>query len=109
MVSVIEDGASQNFSWNCGIEGPSDDAGIEELRNRQIKNFLVLLLFSIGTPMLQMGDEVRRSQQGNNNAYCQDGPISWFDWNLVDQHAISASIRQGTDRPAHQPGVVQRP
>ena len=82
-----QDGTSQNFSWNCGIEGPSDDAGIEELRNRQIKNFLVLLLFSIGTPMLQMGDEVRRSQQGNNNAYCQDGPISWFDWNLVNQYA----------------------
>ncbi len=81
------DGASQNFSWNCGIEGPSDDPGIEALRGRQIRNFLVLLMLATGTPMLQMGDEVRRSQQGNNNAYCQDSPISWFDWNLVNQHA----------------------
>jgi isoamylase len=81
------DGADHNLSWNCGVEGPTDDPEIERLRTRQIKNFLVLTLLSIGTPMLSMGDEVRRSQRGNNNGYCQDNEISWFDWNLVARHA----------------------
>ena len=73
------DGADDNLSWNCGVEGPTDDPAIEALRERQIKNFLVLDLLSLGVPMLLMGDEVRRTQQGNNNAYCQDDPTSWFD------------------------------
>ncbi len=81
------DGSNDNLSWNCGVEGPSDDPAIEELRNRQCKNFLALNLMALGTPMLLMGDEVRRTQQGNNNAYCQDNEISWFDWSLVDRHA----------------------
>jgi len=81
------DGANDNFSWNCGAEGPSDDPEIEALRNRQIKNFLALLLLAAGTPMLLMGDEVRRTQLGNNNAYCQDNELSWFDWNLLERHA----------------------
>jgi glycogen operon protein len=81
------DGANDNLSWNCGIEGPADDPDIEALRIRQIKNFLVLNLLAAGMPMLVMGDEVRRTQRGNNNAYCQDNEISWFDWNLVEQHA----------------------
>ena len=81
------DGANDNLSWNCGIEGPTDDPGVEALRNRQVKNFLALLFLSTGTPMLLMGDEVRRTQRGNNNAYCQDNEISWFDWTLLERHA----------------------
>ena len=81
------DGHDANYSWNCGVEGPTDDPDVEALRQRQIKNFLTLLLFSQGTPMLLFGDEVRRTQLGNNNAYCQDNEIGWFDWRLVDRHA----------------------
>jgi glycogen operon protein len=80
------DGANDNRSWNCGVEGPSDDPEVEGLRERQIKNLLVLNLLSLGTPMILMGDEVRRTQLGNNNAYCQDNPISWLDWTLLDRH-----------------------
>jgi isoamylase len=81
------DGANDNESWNCGAEGPIDDEAIEALRNRQVKNFLTLLLLSAGTPMLLMGDEMRHSQRGNNNAYCQDNDVSWLDWTLLEQHA----------------------
>jgi glycogen operon protein len=81
------DGHGENFSWNHGYEGPTDDPDIEALRNRQTKNLLAITLLSLGTPMLLMGDEVRRTQQGNNNAYCQDNEISWFDWSLVNKHA----------------------
>jgi glycogen operon protein len=81
------DGSDDNLSWNCGVEGPTDDLAIEALRNRQVKNFFALELLAAGTPMLLMGDEVRRTQQGNNNAYCQDGEISWFDWSLLKRHA----------------------
>ncbi len=81
------DGTDDNRSWNCGVEGPSDDPEIEGLRNRQIKNFLALTLLAVGTPMLLMGDEVRRTQRGNNNAYCRDGEIGWFDWTGVERHA----------------------
>jgi isoamylase len=80
------DGANDNLSWNCGVEGPSDDPDIETLRNRQIKNFFSLMLLSAGTPLLLMGDEVRRTQHGNNNGYCQDNEISWFDWTLLERH-----------------------
>ena len=81
------DGANDNRSWNCGVEGPTDDPAVEKLRNRQVKNFLTVTLLSLGTPMILMGDEVRHTQRGNNNAYCQDNDISWFDWTLVDKHA----------------------
>ena len=81
------DGANDNFSWNCGMEGPTSDARIEALRNRQIKNLFALEMLAAGTPMLLMGDEVRRTQQGNNNTYCQDNDISWFDWRLLERHA----------------------
>jgi isoamylase len=81
------DGSDDNVSWNCGTEGPTEDAGIEALRNRQVKNFFALNLLAAGTPMLLMGDEVRRTQRGNNNAYCHDGDISWFDWSLLERHA----------------------
>jgi isoamylase len=81
------DGWDHNVSWNCGVEGPTDDPEIEALRTRQIKNFLAVNLLSLGAPMLTMGDEVRRTQQGNNNPYCQDNEISWFDWDDVERHA----------------------
>ena len=80
------DGANDNFSWNCGVEGDTDDPHIEKLRLRQIKNFLTILFFSQGTPMLSMGDPVRRTQKGNNNAYCQNNELSWFDWTGEDTH-----------------------
>jgi glycogen operon protein len=81
------DGHDHNYSWNCGVEGPTTDPAIEQLRNRQVKNFLAITLLSLGVPMLLMGDEVRRTQRGNNNAYCQDNEISWFDWSLLEAHA----------------------
>jgi isoamylase len=81
------DGANDNGSWNCGVEGPTDDPAIEDLRNRQAKNFLTITMLSLGMPMILMGDEVRRTQCGNNNAYCQDNEISWLDWTLLDKHA----------------------
>src|SRR4051812_12928255 len=80
------DGSNDNMSWNCGAEGPTGDPAIEALRNRQVKNFMVLTMIAAGTPMLTMGDEVRRTQRGNNNAYCHDGDISWFDWTLLQKH-----------------------
>jgi len=80
------DGANDNASWNCGVEGPTEDPAVEALRSRQVRNFLTLLLLAVGTPMLTMGDEVRRTQHGNNNAYCQDDETSWFDWTLLERH-----------------------
>jgi len=81
------DGSDDNRSWNCGVEGPTDDPEIEALRCRQAKNAAVILLMSRGTPMILGGDEFRRTQQGNNNAYCQDNDVSWYDWALADKHA----------------------
>ena len=81
------DGTDDNVSWNCGVEGPTEDSAIEALRNRQVKNLLALTLMAAGTPMLLMGDELRRTQRGNNNAYCQDNEVSWFDWHLLGRHA----------------------
>jgi isoamylase len=89
------DGSNDNFSWNCGVEGPTDDPAVEALRNRQVKNFLTLLLAAVGAPLIQMGDEVRRTQHGNNNTYCQDNEFSWFDWTLLDKHAdVHRFVRQ---------------
>ena len=81
------DGNDAHFSWNCGVEGPTDNSEINALRLRQIKNFMAVLLLSQGTPMLLMGDEVRRTQQGNNNAYCQDNEISWFNWDSIQEQS----------------------
>jgi len=81
------DGANDNRSWNCGVEGPTDDPAVERLRTRQVKNFLTATLLSMGVPMILMGDEVRRTQGGNNNAYCQDNEGNWFDWSLLKKHA----------------------
>jgi isoamylase len=88
------DGISENRSWNCGAEGPSSDPEINSLRIRQIKNFLGTLFLSQGTPLLLAGDEIGRSQQGNNNAYCQDNEISWLDWNLGDRSKDILSFTQ---------------
>lgn len=81
------DGANDNESWNCGAEGPTDDPAIQALRRRQIKNAAVLLLVSQGVPMLLMGDEMGRTQRGNNNAYCHDNELSWVDWGLLQTNA----------------------
>ena len=81
------DGSDHELSWNCGAEGPTDDPEVLALRTRQVKNLLAINVLSLGAPMLLMGDEMRRSQQGNNNAYCQDNEISWLDWTLLERHA----------------------
>jgi glycogen operon protein len=80
------DGCCDDRSWNCGVEGPTTDPEIERLRNRQIKNFLTVTLLSLGVPMILMGDEARRTQGGNNNAYSADDESSWFDWTLIEKH-----------------------
>jgi isoamylase len=80
------DGTDANYSDNCGVEGPSDDPSVEGLRHRLIKNFLVTLFVSRGIPMLLGGDEFRRTQQGNNNPYCQDNAVSWFDWKFLEEY-----------------------
>ncbi|MBP0591494.1 glycogen debranching protein GlgX [Paraburkholderia sp. LEh10] len=112
------DGSNDNLSWNCGAEGETDDAGIVQLRGRQARNLMAILLLSQGVPMILAGDEVLRSQRGNNNCYCQDNALSWFDWRL-QEHAAGmlrfvrelialrkrhASLRRRrflTGRPAH--------
>jgi isoamylase len=100
------DGFDDNLSWNCGVEGPTDDPKVEALRNRQIKNFFALELLSAGTPMLLMGDEVRRTQRGNNNGYCQDSEISWFDWTLLERHADIHRFVKALNRFRQRPDVV---
>ena len=80
------DGHGNNLSWNCGVEGETDDAAIKRLRDRQMRNFLATLFLSQGAPMLQAGDEFGRTQRGNNNAYCQDNELSWVDWRLRSVH-----------------------
>ena len=81
------DGADDNRSWNCGVEGPTEDPEIDKLRTRQVKNFFTVTMLSAGMPMMLMGDEVRRTQGGNNNAYCLDDETSWFDWTLLAKRA----------------------
>jgi glycogen operon protein len=96
------DGEIHNRSWNCGIEGPTDDPEVLRLRKRQKRNFFATLLLSQGVPMLLGGDEIGRTQQGNNNAYCQDNEISWYDWEKVDQDLLvfcQKLIRYRIDHP----------
>jgi glycogen operon protein len=81
------DGSNENYSWNCGIEGKTKDKKIERLRLKLIKNYFVISLFSQGTPMILMGDEVRRTQNGNNNAYCLDNEVNWLDWSLIEKNS----------------------
>ena len=77
------DGTNDNLSWNCGIEGETADPAVLALRHRQAKNFIAILMVSRGVPMLLAGDEVWRTQRGNNNGWCQDSELSWFDWSLL--------------------------
>ncbi len=81
------DGANDNNSWNCGAEGPTSDAGVQDLRDRQRRNFATILLMAHGVPMILAGDEFERTQQGNNNAYCQDNEISWVNWHMAESNA----------------------
>ncbi|HET9086953.1 MAG TPA: glycogen debranching protein GlgX, partial [Acidobacteriaceae bacterium] len=91
------DGSSHNRSWNCGVEGPTDDPAINELRQRQMRNFLATLLLSQGTPMLLAGDEFARTQGGNNNAYCQDNEIGWLNWNINEKgQALTRFVKKLT-------------
>jgi glycogen operon protein len=107
------DGTDDNRSWNCGVEGPTDDPAVLELRRRQQRNLLATLLLSQGVPMLLSGDEMGHTQHGNNNGYCQDSPISWLDWNdqegnaeLVDFVASLIALRRA--HPAfHRPKFFQ--
>ena len=80
------DGSNDNYSWNCGAEGATEEPEIEQLRLKQIKNFFTVLFMSQGTPMILMGDEVRRTKQGNNNTYCQNNELSWFDWSNLESN-----------------------
>ncbi|MFE4061943.1 glycogen debranching protein GlgX [Streptomyces sp. NPDC059096] len=94
------DGTDDNRSWNCGAEGGSDDPAVDALRWRQLRNLLTTLLVSTGVPMLVAGDEMGRTQGGNNNAYCQDNEVSWVDWSLLDEEpAGGAAGTDGTDAP----------
>ena len=104
------DGTDDNRSWNCGAEGPSGDPAINELRARQKRNFLVTLFLSQGVPMLLAGDEMGRTQAGNNNAYCQDNTISWVDWGQAAAEQETAAVHRDAGRPAPRPpGVPQAP
>lgn len=96
-----QDGHNDNRSWNCGAEGPTEDEGVNRLRARQQRNFLATLLLSQGTPMLLGGDELGRSQGGNNNAYCQDNAISWFDWAAADNDLLEFTRRLIRIRKGH--------
>jgi isoamylase len=96
-----QDGESHNRSWNHGVEGPTDDAAINALRARQQRNFMATLLLSQGVPMLLAGDEIGRSQQGNNNAYCQDNELSWIDWDTADQDLLYFTVSLLAFRRAH--------
>ena len=104
------DGTDNNLSWNCGVEGPTQDLTVEKLRNRQVKNFLTLTLLAVGTPMLLMGDEMRRTQRGNNNAYCQNNETSWLEWKLLFRHAdIHRFAKQLIFRSHSRPNHVTKP
>ncbi|GAA4298731.1 glycogen debranching protein GlgX [Nibribacter koreensis] len=96
-----KDGDDHNRSWNCGVEGPTEDQWIVDLRNRQKRNFLTTLFLSQGVPMLVAGDELSRTQQGNNNAYCQDNEISWIDWKGADQKLLEFSKKLIHFRKSH--------
>ncbi len=103
-----KDGSSDNRSWNCGVEGPTDDAEINRLRERMIRNMLGTLLLSQGTPMLLAGDEFGRTQQGNNNAYCQDDGISWVDWDIGDKGKSLIGFVKRLTRLRHRFPILRR-
>jgi glycogen operon protein len=102
------DGSTDNRSWNCGVEGPTADPAINALRQRQIRNMLSTLLLSQGTPMLLAGDEFGRTQQGNNNAYCQDNEISWLRWDLADKSKTLVALVQTLTKLRHKYAILRR-
>jgi len=102
------DGHDHNLSWNCGVEGPTDDPAIRTLRARQQRNFLATLLLSQGVPMLQAGDEIGRTQYGNNNAYCQDNELSWLDWELDSSQQELLDFTRFVIRLFHRHPVLRR-
>ena len=100
------DGESNNSSWNCGVEGPTDDPDVLALRERQRRNLLATLLLSAGVPMILGGDEIGRTQQGNNNAYCQDDELSWYDWDNADNDLLQFTrtvLQLRRDNPSFRP------
>lgn len=103
------DGDNQNHSWNCGVEGVTDNPAVNALRLKQVKNFMAVLMLSQGVPMILAGDEVLRSQQGNNNGYCQDNALSWFDWGLLEKNQEMFGFTKGMIqlRKRH-PSLMQR-
>jgi isoamylase len=103
------DGANDNNSWNCGAEGPTDDRAVNDLRRRQIENALTMLFVSQGVPMLLMGDECGQTQQGNNNTYCHDSPLTWLDWGLVQKNAELFRFCQRLIRFRKQHPVLRHP
>jgi glycogen operon protein len=103
-----QDGHNDNLSWNCGTEGGTTDSGILNLRERQKRNFLATLLLSQGVPMLLAGDECGRTQHGNNNAYCQDNEISWFDWNIEGRRESLLDFTRELIRLFHEHPVLRR-
>ena len=102
------DGESYNRSWNCGVEGPTDDPAILELRAKQKRNLLATLFLSQGVPMLLAGDELGRTQRGNNNAYCQDNEISWIDWSLAERNAELVAFVQRLTRLRREHPLLRR-
>ena len=102
------DGENNNLSWNCGAEGPTDDQAIKALRDRQTRNFLATMMLSQGVPMISHGDELGRTQQGNNNAYCQDNDITWIDWNLDDEKRALLNFTSKLVHLRHSQPVLRR-
>jgi len=102
------DGESHNRSWNCGVEGPTDDAAVLALRDRQQRNFITTLMLSQGVPMMLHGDEMGRTQNGNNNVYCQDNTTSWVDWSLLEQNASLVGFTAGVIALRHAHPVFRR-
>ena len=97
------DGESHNRSWNCGVEGPTDDPDILALRGKQMRNIMATLMLSQGTPMISHGDEIGRTQRGNNNVYCQDSELSWMDWSLCETNADLLDVHPHGHRAAPGP------
>jgi glycogen operon protein len=103
-----QDGHNHNLSWNCGVEGPTDDPLVNELRSRQQRNFIATLMLSQGVPMLQAGDEMGRTQHGNNNAYCQDNKTTWLNWNIEESREQLLEFTRLMTRLFHEHPVLQR-
>lgn len=103
-----QDGNSNTTSWNCGVEGPTDDPEVNRLRRRQMRNMLATLLLSQGTPMMVAGDEFARTQQGNNNAYCQDNDISWVDWSLQEKNKDQVEFVRKLTSLRHRYPILRR-